>query len=164
MKEEGGEVRARPCTARCSQHACRPPAHVARGHFGISGGLSEGRCDRDMLACTHVPCTQRMSLPDTRNLVEVWARASRHRIYLVVCTVDLLLTLTNAYWVPSIITGLGTAVERVARHESGYANNLQIAHYNVNGNIVESARSSQRACTVHTTRFRFQPSDVIAIG
>ena len=38
----------------------------AGGHFGISGGLSEGRCDRDMLACTHVPCTQRMSLPDTR--------------------------------------------------------------------------------------------------
>ena len=103
----------------------------AGGHFGISGGLSEGRCDRDMLACTRVPCTQRMSLPDTRNLVEVWARASRHRIYLVVCTVDLLLTLTNAYRVPSIITGLGTAVERVARHESGYANNLQIAHYDV---------------------------------
>ena len=91
------------------------------GLFRKHGRVSDGRCDCDVLACTCVAGTQRTSLPDTQNLVEVWVGASRHRISLVVCTVDLLLTPTNAYRVPSIITGLRTTETRVSSHESGYA-------------------------------------------
>ena len=90
------------------------------GLYRKHGRVSDGRCDRDVLACTCVAGTQRTSLPDTQNLVEVWVGASRHRISLVVCTVDLLLTPTNAYRVPSIITRLGTSVTRVASRKSGY--------------------------------------------
>ena len=96
---------------------------AGRGVGGLCrkhGRVSDGRCDCDVLACTCVAGTQRTSLPDTQNLVEVWVGASRHRISLVVCTVDLLLTPTNAYRVPSIITRLGTSVTRVSSRKSGY--------------------------------------------
>ena len=96
---------------------------AGRGVGGLCrkhGRVSDGRCDCDVLACTCVAGTQRTSLPDTQNLVEVWVGASRPRISLVVCTVDLLLTPTNAYRVPSIITRLGTSVTRVASRKSGY--------------------------------------------
>ena len=97
---------------------------AGRGVGGLCrkhGRVSDGRCDCDVLACTCVAGTRRTSLPDTQNLVEVWVGASRHRISLVVCNVDVLLTPTNAYRVPSIITGLHTTETRVSSHESGYA-------------------------------------------
>ena len=78
-----------------------------------------------------LPVSAKARIPDTRNLVEIWVCASRHRIYLVICTVNLLSTLTNAYRVPNIITGLRTTETRVSSHESGYVNNLQNLHYDV---------------------------------
>ena len=82
-------------------------------------------------SCTLLPVSAEARVPDTWNLVEIWACASRHRIYLVVCIVYLLPTLMNAYRVPSIITGLRTTETRASSHESGYAHNLQSPHYGV---------------------------------
>ena len=81
--------------------------------------------------CTLLPVSAEARVPDTQNLVEMWVCASRHCIYLVACTVDLLSTLTNAYRVPSITTILHTTETRVSSHESGYVNNLQNPHYDV---------------------------------
>ena len=81
--------------------------------------------------CTLLPVSAEARVPDTQNLVEMWVCASRHCIYLVACTVDLLSTLTNAYRVPSITTSLHTTETRVSSHESGYVNNLQNLHYDV---------------------------------
>ena len=81
--------------------------------------------------CTLLPVSAEARVPDTQNLVEMWVCASRHCIYLVACTVDLLSTLTNAYRVPSITTSLHTTETRVSSHESGYVNNLQNPHYDV---------------------------------
>ena len=40
--------------------------------------------------CTLLPVSAEARVPDTQNLVEMWVCASRHCIYLVACTVDLL--------------------------------------------------------------------------
>ena len=86
-------------------------------------------------------------VPDTPNLVQVWVGASTHRIYLAVCTVDMLPTLTNAYWVPRIITSLGTTETRVSSHESGYVNNLQNPHYDVEIHRTKCMYTSPRTST-----------------
>ena len=104
---------------------------AARGVGGVPckhGRIYDGRCGRLDLGCTLLPVSAKARFPHTRNLMEIWACAFRHRIYLVACTVDLLPTLTNAYRVPSIITGLRTTETRVSSHESGYAHNLQNTH------------------------------------
>ena len=148
-------IRRRSCDARlthgwCSaeQHASQLAQHAwkrmegrrmergaaARGVGGVTckhGRIYDGRCGRLDLGCTLLPVSAKARFPHTRNLMEIWACAFRHRIYLVACTVDLLPTLTNAYRVPSIITGLRTTETRVSSHESGYANNLQNTHYDV---------------------------------
>ena len=52
-----------------------------RGADGLCrkyGRVSDGCFGCDALACTLVAGAQRASLPDTGNLVEVWAGASRH--------------------------------------------------------------------------------------
>ena len=90
------------------------------GHSCKHGCVCDGRCGRHELGCTLLPVSAEARVPDTWNLVEIWACASRHRIYLVVCIVYLLPTLMNAYRVPSIITRLGTSVTRVASRKSGY--------------------------------------------
>ena len=107
---------------------------AARGVGGLyctHGRVCDGRCGRLELGCTLLPVSAKARVPDTPNLVQVWVGASTHRIYLAVCTVDMLPTLTNAYWVPRIITSLGTTETRVSSHESGYVNNLQNLHYDV---------------------------------
>ena len=112
---------------------------AARGVGGVPckhGRIYDGRCGRLDLGCTLLPVSAKARFPHTRNLMEIWACAFRHRIYLVACTVDLLPTLTNAYRVPSIITGLRTTETRVSSHESGYAHNLQNAHYDVFRKII----------------------------
>ena len=101
------------------------------GHSCKHGCVCDGRCGRHELGCTLLPVSAEARIPDTWNLVEIWACASRHRIYLVVCIVYLLPTLMNAYRVPSIITGFRTTETRASSHESGYAHNLQNAHYDV---------------------------------
>ena len=101
------------------------------GHSCKHGCVCDGRCGRHELGCTLLPVSAEARVPDTWNLVEIWACASRHRIYLVVCTLYLLPTLMNAYRVPSIITGLRTTETRASSHESGYAHNLQSPHYGV---------------------------------
>ena len=113
---------------------------AARGVGGLyctQGRVCDGRCGRLELGCTLLPVSAKARVPDTPNLVEVWVGASTHRIYLVVCTVDMLPTLTNAYWVPRIITSLGTTETRVSSHESGYVNNLQNLHYDVIAKITQ---------------------------
>ena len=65
--------------------------------------------------CTLLPVSAEARVPDTQNLVEMWVCASRHCIYLVACTVDLLSTLTNAYRVPSTSPPASTLLKRGSR-------------------------------------------------
>ena len=108
------------CVTICMHGMCSVEAHVAqlawhawrrmegrrmargeteRGMGDVScklGRICDGRCGCRVLVCTLVAGTQRMSHPDTRNLVEVWSGASRHGIYLVECIVNVLPIIPNA--------------------------------------------------------------------